>query len=385
MDDNCVDEDEIEQDLSDVEEVFIEEEDDDDDDDFQTGAEYEAIPIEDDSKVIFSSHSASVFCCDIDKYGLHSVTGGEDDKAYVWDIKTGDVVMECAGHTDSIVFVKFNFDSTLLATGDMSGKIKIWKSENRSEILSLETADLKWMQWHHSANVLFAGAADGFMWMWKIPSGECKSFFGPGRACETGVILADGSTAVCGYEDGTLKFWNLRTGQVLHSISDLNSHRDSVICLDCDTTVTVATGSNDGTSKLISSKSGKVLTTLECSTSEANNSVESVAFCPNHPLLATGTVSGHLGIWDLTKQVNRYNKRLEDGITKVMWDKNQACGSLLYTAGLDGIVRLWDARTGENEMEWKGHTESILDMVLFNDSILTTSDDQTARVFSVQR
>jgi len=45
----------------------------------------------------------SVFCCDIDKTGQLAVTGGEDDLAYVWDMKTGDVKLTCKDHT-----VKFN-------------------------------------------------------------------------------------------------------------------------------------------------------------------------------------------------------------------------------------------------------------------------------------
>jgi angio-associated migratory cell protein len=36
-----------------------------------------------------------VFCCDIDKTGQFAVTGGEDDLAYVWDLRTGEVKLTC--------------------------------------------------------------------------------------------------------------------------------------------------------------------------------------------------------------------------------------------------------------------------------------------------
>jgi WD40 repeat protein len=43
--------------------------------------------------------SGSVFCCDIDKTGQYAVTGGEDDIAHVWDLKTGDVKFTCSNHS----------------------------------------------------------------------------------------------------------------------------------------------------------------------------------------------------------------------------------------------------------------------------------------------
>ena len=35
---------------------------------------------------------------------------------------------------------------------------------------------------------------------------------------------------------------------------------------------------------------------------------------------------------------------------------------LLYTACLDGVVRLWDARNGSSVHSWEGHTGHLLDL-----------------------
>lgn len=37
---------------------------------------------------------------------------------------------------------------------------------------------------------------------------------------------------------------------------------------------------------------------------------------------------------------------------------------VVYSGGLDGVVRGWDLRSGQLEREWHGHTGAILDMVL---------------------
>ena len=52
---------------------------------------------------------------------------------------------------------------------------------------------LQWMEWHHSAPVLLAGTADGDVWMWKIPSGDTKTFQGHGCTCNVGCIMPDGN------------------------------------------------------------------------------------------------------------------------------------------------------------------------------------------------
>ena len=69
------------------------------------------------------------------------MSGGEDDRAYVWTWKgKGDGGAAAAGEEgeikivhgesedpfkDSVVFVRFNKDGTLLALADMAGNIKV--------------------------------------------------------------------------------------------------------------------------------------------------------------------------------------------------------------------------------------------------------------------
>uniref|UniRef100_A0AAV2LDZ3 Angio-associated migratory cell protein n=1 Tax=Knipowitschia caucasica TaxID=637954 RepID=A0AAV2LDZ3_KNICA len=99
---------------------------------------------QDDSEFTFSSHKGSVFCVSLDPVtNTLAVTGGEDDKAYVWRLSDGEVLFECTGHKDSVTCALFSHDSSLVATGDMSGMIKVWKVENKEEIWSFEVGDLE--------------------------------------------------------------------------------------------------------------------------------------------------------------------------------------------------------------------------------------------------
>ena len=52
-------------------------------------------------------------------------------------------LMLSTGHKDSVTCAMFSHDSSLVATADMSGLIKVWKVESKEEIWSFEVGDLE--------------------------------------------------------------------------------------------------------------------------------------------------------------------------------------------------------------------------------------------------
>ncbi|TFK03601.1 calcineurin subunit B type 1 [Platysternon megacephalum] len=244
---------------------------------------------QDDSEVTFSEHSASVFCVSLDPTtNTLAVTGGEDDKAFVWRLSDGERLFECSGHKDSVTCAGFSHDSVFVATGDMSGLIKVWQVDTKEEIWSFEVGDLEWMEWHPQAHVLLAGTADGNSWMWKIPSGESKTFQGPSCPATCGRVLPDGKRAVVGYEDGTVRIWDLKQGSSLHVLKGQDGHQGPLTCVTSNKDGSlVMTGSVDCHAKLVNSATGKVVCVFKMESAASkppageaeSNSVESLGFC----------------------------------------------------------------------------------------------------------
>lgn len=108
-------------------------------------------PAKGDEVCIFTGHKpdednledilGSVFCGSLTKDGKLAATGGEDDMAYVWDTSTGEIVLRCTGHIDSIIFTEFNHDESYVATGDMSGTIHVWRLADKSKIWEYNMGD----------------------------------------------------------------------------------------------------------------------------------------------------------------------------------------------------------------------------------------------------
>lgn len=160
------------------------------------------VELEDDvkdlAKLTFKMHNSSVFCSSFSIDGTLAATGGEDDIGFLWKTNTGEVLLECTGHSDSIVEVGFSFDGRYIATGDMAGLVQVWSVDTRTLVWCSESDEMEWMQWHPSALVLLMGSSSGDVYMWKIPQGDCKLLPSHGSQAHCGRVLDDGRRLLVG-------------------------------------------------------------------------------------------------------------------------------------------------------------------------------------------
>jgi angio-associated migratory cell protein len=354
------------------------------------------LPERDDSILTFTKHIDSLFCGSFNPDATLAVTGGEDDKAYVWKVEDGEVVFEVKEHTDSVIAAEFSYDGTFLATGDMAGEVKVFKIEkNYKKVWEFSMGDMSWMKWHRKANVLLAGSEVGEIYIWRIPSGDCKVLQGSGDKCEVAVFTSDDKKLAAGYGDGTFKLWDVKNQQVLLNIPpeerEAVNSEDAVpppaittIDVDNENQVIIA-GSVDGTAKLIGNN-GLIGVLRVGSTSSQIYPIEKVLIdCPGFELkvAVTGSLSGQVIIWDVAKQSIRNECQDDDptGITTIRWAKDHT----ILAGTLGGAIKAWNMRSGELKFKLLGHADNIHD-VAYNEKknlLLTVSEDQTAKIFNL--
>ncbi|CAG8820540.1 25619_t:CDS:2, partial [Dentiscutata erythropus] len=118
-----------------------------------------------------------------------------------------------------------------------------------------------WIDWHPKGAIILAGANDGTIWMWQIPSGNCMSVFsGHAGSVTVGQFTPDGKKIVSGSNDRSLILWDPKTASSILKISggeDFRFHQSDITSLAVNKESNlVLTGSLDCSSKLVNLNSG---------------------------------------------------------------------------------------------------------------------------------
>lgn len=217
--------------------------------------------------------------------------------------------------------------------------------------------------------------------------------------CYCGALLPNGTQVVAGYEDGTVRIWDLKTCSVVTQ-SKGNTNSIVNLYLNPDGKLLVACALKAG---------AIVLKTQDCKMVahfklEEDDEIETAAFCPEPdlPILATGNIilfclflasfikfiyflgslSGTVCFWDIGRQQLRHKATLNSAITILRWGQN----ALIYVSCVDGVIYIFNGRSGLPVGEITGHQAAIMDFQVTKDSknIVSASDDATCKVFDIQ-
>lgn len=207
---------------------------------------------------VFREHKEPVLKVCLSRCGDFVVTGGQDDAAFVWRTATGDPIFSCAGHRDSVNCVSISCKDTFVATADMSGLIQVFSVPDGEKVFEYEVDDIHWLQWHPLSNsTLLIGTESGSVWLLNVQDvSKIKTLPGPGTATTCGKMSGCGTRLMTGYEDGSVRMWDLKSAAILFSIKGLSfsCHRHSLLSLsarppgtqrDCHMYRLPGTGSGD--------------------------------------------------------------------------------------------------------------------------------------------
>jgi WD40 repeat protein len=66
------------------------------------------------------------------------LSGGGDDKAFLWNANNGEIVYELSGHTDSVSDVGFSFDGKYVATASYDSTVKVFETSTGKFLKTLD-------------------------------------------------------------------------------------------------------------------------------------------------------------------------------------------------------------------------------------------------------
>ncbi|KAL4399498.1 60S ribosomal subunit assembly or modification protein [Malassezia pachydermatis] len=359
---------------------------------------------QDDSIAAFYSHRKSVFCV-----ALHpkfpnpplSVSGGEDDAAWIWNTIDGTEVAHLTGHADSVIAVAFSHDGEMVATGGLDGRVRLWRRHGSGHewfhwefLTNLEgPSEIVWLTWHPRGPVLVAGSSDTTIWMWKLPSGaEMNVFNGHTGSVTCGRFTPDGRKLVTGSDDGSLIVWDPATAAPLAKLKDTDARFAldggiTSLCISPDNKLVVVGGAAGGVrvvsiANIDNGAPAQVVAALDGH--DEGESIETVEFIDLVPANTPGTFAGPTSrtsthvvtactdgrviAWDLTQGKMRGEARHESAVTKLIVHPNTP---LFTTSSMDHRLRTWDARTMQLLATQHGFTDGVLDVAVGIDDGIT--------------
>lgn len=248
-------------------------------------------------------HQTRVLSMAIAPDGNTLVSGGEDSLINLWDLEKRELIRTFAAHTSHVMSLAITPNAQNLISGGLDG-LKIWNLQQQVFIETLLLLNpIYSVAVHPNGTLLVTGGKNGEITFWDMQP-DCNETLGcfvprnnPNQGTFTGhtdaisslVFTPNGEYLVSGSYDGTIDLWNLRNGEMRELGQHLAPIHTLAIAPDGRT---LASASRDGL-KLWNLRSGQLLHTI----SGTVDTVQAVAFSNDGNLMATGGENNTIKIW----------------------------------------------------------------------------------------
>jgi WD40 repeat protein/serine/threonine protein kinase len=317
-----------------------------------------------------SGHTSPVTDVAFSPDGARMVTAGGDQnrpfEAKVWDARTGTHLFDLKGLpprvqgvNNPVVRVAFSVDGKRIVTAGGDNTARVYNAT--TGVLQLElkepAGDVTCAAFSPDGAQI-ATASNDLLKLWDVRTGRALLDW---RTSGTRRLAfsPDGTRILTGGHDSTVRTWDARTGKVLLQAKGMMFY-DGTVAFSPDGKRIVA-GREDGTARVIDAQTGSVLLEVKGRPSVGDlvvfyPIVESAAFSPDGTRIVTagrtGDGTGVASVWDARTGAELLDLRGHTGM--VMSAAFSPDGERIITGGLDRTAKVWDARTGTPRLELGG-------------------------------
>ncbi len=218
-----------------------------------------------------------------------------------------------------------------------------------------------------------AVASDIGVWIYEVATFRALMLIPTTSPINSVSFSPDGATLASRAWDGTVKLWDIATGE---SIATLEGHTywASSVSFSPDG-ATLASGAGVSTILLWDVATHTTIDTLQGHT----DAVLSVSFSPDGATLASGAVDDTILLWDAaTHTPTDTLEGYVEGVNSVSFSPDGA--TLAYSESWGGTVRLWDVETREIIATLEGHSARVLSVSFSPDGATLASGSRDGTI-----
>ena len=298
------------------------------------------------------------------------------------------------GHTGAIYSVSISPDGLYAVSGSYDNTLRLWELDTGRCIRTL-VKHTGWAKYVNSASIspdgrYVLGSEGHILRLWELGTGRCirtleghtdsvtsVSTSPDGRYAVSGSRKKNRSTISYGFDDRTLRLWDLGTGRCIRVFE---GYTDSVtsVCISPDGRYAVS-GSYDRNLRLWESGTGRCIRTFYGHT----GGVKAVCISPDGKYALSGSDDKTLRLWELgTGRCIRTFQGHTGLVESVSISPN---GEYAVSGSSDNALRLWELDTGRCIRTFQRHTSAVTSVSILPDGrhVLSGSDDKTLRLWEL--
>jgi WD40 repeat protein len=355
-------------------------------------------------------HTDGVLAVSLSADGRHALSGSGDRTVKLWRLADGSCLCSADGHAGAVYAVALTADGRFALSGSGDKTLRLWRLPGEwaapylvSRVLPSETALAAWTgferalaqgrealaggdaaraaRWVREARCLPGhGGRPEAMNLWhrlyvSLPrttlqgSWEGKTLAEHLDAVTTVCLSGDGSYALSGSADRTLKLWDLATGQCLRTFVGHHAEVTSA-CFRADGQCLLS-GSADRTLRLWKTSTGRCLDTYEAHA----DVVTSVALSADGRHALSGSTDRTVRLWDVrTGECLRTLEGHADSVYSVSLSpdgRHALSGGAQYLIRnqserlfTSGQLKLWDVAAAKCLTTFQGHADAVTAVAL---------------------
>ncbi|MBD2157036.1 AAA-like domain-containing protein [Leptolyngbya sp. FACHB-16] len=330
---------------------------------------------------------ANVLSIDFSSDGQWLATGDVSGQVRVWQVADGQPYRLWEGHGLWVKAVCFSPNDRYLASGSYDFLIKLWDVQTGQCLQKLggHKNVIMAMDWSLDGQVL--ASVDWFtVRLWQATTGRCLAELETGaQAMNTHIACHPAQNVFALCVDGQVQLWRLDAGAITPQekfccTHTLTGHRALVMYSAWHPDGRrLATASHDQTVKVWDAETGECLMTLQ-----GNSPMWTVLWLPDQRSVASTTSDGLLQVWDTetgqcTRTVRAHNSTIWSLIA-------HPARSFVATGSEEQSVKFWNIETWDCLRTFQGYDDSILTLGLSpnGQTLAAGSQDQAVRFWNLE-